>query len=232
MTTPSPLWFATRGAGTVSLVLLTAVVLLGIATTTRQQGGAWPRFLSSRLHSNLALAAIVFLCLHVMTAVLDPFAHLRWRDAIVPFGASYRPVWLGFGVVAFELVVALALSALVRRRIGYGAWRVLHWLAYACWPLALLHGLGTGTDVRSGWFEVIDAACVGAVFAALVAWRLAYGWPRAAGFRTGAAISSGVALVLLVLWMLNGPLAPGWARAAGTPPSLLHTAASSSRLSG
>jgi methionine sulfoxide reductase heme-binding subunit len=219
----------TRGAGTVSLVMLTAVVVLGIATTTRQQGDRWPRFLSSRLHSNLALAAIVFLALHIATAVLDPFAHLQWKDAIVPFTASYRPLWLGLGVVAVEIVAALAVTSAARSVIGYRTWRVVHWIAYACWPLALLHGLGTGSDVRSGWFELVDALCVGAVFSTLVAWRLAHGWPQAAGFRTMTAIGSGVGLVVLLLWMLNGPLAPGWARAAGTPPGLLQTTASSSR---
>ena len=229
MTAPSPLWFVTRGAGTVSLALLTVVVVLGIATTTRQSSDRWPRFLSPRLHSNIALATIVFLLLHVATAVLDPFAHLRWQDAVVPFGASYRPLWLGLGVVAAELVAALAITSAVRAYIGYRAWRVVHWIAYACWPLGLLHGLGTGSDVRSGWFELIDALCVGAVFSTVVAWRLAHGWPHGAGFRMLIATCSGAGIVVLVLWMLNGPLAPGWALAAGTPRSLLHTSASSSR---
>lgn len=224
MTEPSPLWFATRAAGTMSLLLLTAVVVLGIATTTRRQGARWPRFLSSRLHANLALATVVFLSLHIATAVLDPFAHIRWRDAIVPFGASYRPLWLGLGVLGAECVAALALTSLLRPRLGYQAWRIVHWIAYACWPLGLLHGLGTGSDVRSEWFAVVDAACVGAVFASVVGWRLAHGWPRAAGWRTLTALGAGLGVVALALWMVNGPLAPGWARAAGTPPNLLHQA--------
>lgn len=229
MTAPSPLWFVTRGAGTVSLVMLTAVFVLGLATTTRQQSEGWPRFLNSRLHSNLALATLVFLVLHIATAVIDPFAHIRWQDAVVPFGAAYRPLWLGLGVVAVELLAALMISAALRSRIGYRAWRMVHWIAYGCWPLALLHGLGTGSDVRTGWFELIDAACIGSVLAALVAWRLAHGWPQAAGLRAGTALGAGVAVVVLALWMVNGPLAPGWARAAGTPANLLHVAASGSR---
>jgi len=227
MIQPSPLWFATRGAGTVSLLLLTAVVVLGIATTTRRQG-RWPRFLTPRLHGNLALGTLVFLAVHIATAILDPYAQLGWRDALVPFGARYRPIWLGLGVIAAEGLVALAVTSWIRPRIGFRSWRAVHWIAYACWPLGLLHGVGTGSDVRSGWFEVVDAVCVGAVFAAVVAWRLGQGWPRAAGFRTMVAIGSGAGVIVFAVWMLNGPLAPGWARAAGTPPELLHSSGSPS----
>ena len=210
-----------------SLLLLTAVVVLGIATTTRREGQIWPRFLSARLHRNVSLLTLVFLELHIATAVLDPFAHLGLRDAVIPFASSYRPLWLGLGVVAAELVVALAITSALRSRISYRVWRALHWIAYACWPLALLHGVGTGSDVRTGWFTVLDVVCVGAVFSALVGWRLAHGWPRAATFRLGAALGSGVSIVALVLWMANGPLAPGWARAAGTPPDLIRSGTTS-----
>jgi methionine sulfoxide reductase heme-binding subunit len=204
-------------------LLLTAVVVLGIATTTRREGQIWPRFLSARLHRNVSLLALVFLELHIATAVLDPFAHLGLRDAVIPFVSSYRPLWLGLGVVAAELVMALAITSALRSRISYRVWRTLHWIAYACWPLALLHGVGTGSDVRMGWFTVLDVVCVGAVFSALVGWRLVHGWPRAATFRLSAALGSGLAVVVLALWMANGPLAPGWARSAGTPADLIRS---------
>jgi methionine sulfoxide reductase heme-binding subunit len=222
---PSPLWYATRGAGAVSLLLLTAVVVLGIATTTRREGQIWPRFLSARMHRNLSLVTLVFLALHIATAILDPFAHLGLRDALVPFVSSYRPVWLGLGVVAAEIVLALAITSALRSRLSYKTWRMLHWVAYACWPLALLHGAGTGSDLRAGWFTVLDVICVAAVFATLVGWRLAHGWPRAAGFRFSVAVGSGLAVVALTLWMANGPLAAGWARAAGTPTELIRSSA-------
>jgi len=204
-------------------MLLTAVIVLGIATTTRREGQIWPRFLSARLHRNISLMALVFLELHIATAVLDPFAHLGLRDAVIPFASNYRPLWLGMGVVASELVIALAITSALRSRITYRVWRTIHWVAYACWPLALLHGIGTGSDVRTSWFTVLDVVCVGAVFGALVGWRLVHGWPQAAAFRLSASLGSGVAVVALALWMANGPLAPGWARAAGTPANLIRT---------
>src|SRR5207244_8939329 len=114
----------------------------------------------------------------VATAILDPFAKLGLRDALVPFSSSYRPLWLGLGVVAAELSAALTVTSLLRKRIGYRAWRLLHWFAYLAWPLALLHGLGTGSAVRLAWFLWVQAACVFAVCLALVFWRLSFAWPR------------------------------------------------------
>jgi len=206
----------------VSLLLLTAVVVLGIATMTRREGRSWPRLLSFQMHGNIVWLALVFLTLHVVTAVVDPFAHLGWRDAVIPFASQYRPVWLGMGVVSAELVAALIITSVLRSRLQYRSWRAVHWVAYACWPLAVLHSSGTGSDARAGWFLVLDALCVGAVFAALVGWRLGYGWPHAAGLRVTVALASGLSVVALALWMANGPLAAGWARAAGTPAELLH----------
>jgi DMSO/TMAO reductase YedYZ heme-binding membrane subunit len=195
-----------------------------MATTTRREGRLWPRFLSARMHRNVSLLALVFLAVHIVTAILDPFARLAWRDAVIPFASSYRPYWLGLGVVAAELMLALALTSAIRSRLPYKTWRLLHWVAYACWPIAVLHGAGTGSDVRAGWFTAVTAICVGMVFATLVGWRLSHGWPRAAAFRAGVAIGSGLAIVTLTLWMANGPLAAGWARAAGTPTDLTRSA--------
>lgn len=219
---PSPLWYATRGSGYAALVLLTASVVLGVLAAQRWRSAEWPRFLVQAVHRSVSLLVLVFLGLHIVTAVLDPFAGLGVRDATVPFSSSYRPLWLGLGVVAMELLVALVVTSLVRQRLGYRAWRAVHWLAYACWPLALVHGLGTGTDAASGWGLLIDLCCIGAV-AFAVASRLAEGWPRQASLRVllGALCTAG--LVLLATWAVGGPLQPGWARASGTPSNLLSS---------
>ena len=100
------------------------------------------------VHRNASLLAMVFLCVHIATALLDGFAPIRLIDVIVPFGSAYRPLWLGFGAVAFDLLIAVTITSLLRRRLGYRAWRATHWAAYACWPVALLHGLGTGATPR------------------------------------------------------------------------------------
>ena len=160
------LWYTTRGAGAVTLVLLSGVVILGVLSTLRVQSARWPRFLTTGLHRNLGLLTLVFLALHIVTAVVDPFTHLGWLAAIVPFSSYYRTIWLGLGTVAFELLLAIVVTSLVRGFVGHGAWRAVHWLAYASWPVAVIHGLGTGTDVWSDWFLALTAVCVGAVLIA------------------------------------------------------------------
>jgi hypothetical protein len=160
------LWYTTRGAGAVTQVLLSGVVILGILSSLRVQSARWPRFLTTGLHRNLALLTLVFLSLHIVTAVVDPFTHLGWLAAIIPFSSYYRTLWLGLGTVAFELLLAIAVTSLMRGFIGHGAWRAVHWLAYASWPVAVVHGLGTGTDVWSDWFLALTAVCAGAVLIA------------------------------------------------------------------
>jgi predicted ferric reductase len=161
------LWYTTRGAGAVSLVLLTAVVVLGILSALRVQGAGWPRFLTTGLHRNLALMTLVFLGLHVVTAVVDPFTHLGWLTAVVPFSSYYRTFWLGLGTISFELLLAIVVTSLARGFIGHAAWRMVHWLTYASWPVAVIHGIGTGTDTLSAWMLVLTVACVAAVVAAI-----------------------------------------------------------------
>ena len=165
------LWFATRAAGVVSLLLFTAVVVMGQLARLRVESATWPRFLSADLHRNLSLLSLVFLTIHIVTAVVDPFTSLGIAPVVLPFGSSYRRFWLGLGTVAFELTLALIGTSLVRSRVGLRAWRAIHWLAYAAWPIAVLHGVGTGTDSFSPWLLAITLACVGAVLAVTV-WRL------------------------------------------------------------
>ena len=157
------LWYATRGAGAVTLILLTAVVVLGILTVLRVQSPSWPRFLTTGLHRNLALMTMVFLALHIVTAVVDPFTHLGWAAALIPFSSYYRTFWLGLGVVSFELLLAIVVTSLMRGFLGHHAWRAIHWLTYAAWPVGVLHGIGTGTDTLSAWMLAITAACIAAV---------------------------------------------------------------------
>src|SRR5437764_10844476 len=145
------LWYTTRGAGAVALILLSSVVVLGILSNLRVQSPSWPRFLTTGLHRNLALMTLVFLALHIVTAVVDPFTNLGWAAALVPFTSYYRTFWLGLGVISFELLLAIVATSLVRGFIGHRSWRAIHWLTYAAWPVGVVHGIGIGTDTWSAW---------------------------------------------------------------------------------
>lgn len=218
-------WYLTRATGSVALLLLTLALALGVADVRRFSTPAWPRFVLDALHRNVSLLALVFLALHILTSVLDSFAPISLLAAFVPFASSYRPLWLGLGAVAFDLVLAVILTSLLRQRVGHRAWRVTHWLAYACWPIALLHALGTGSDVKSTWLLALLALCL-ALVAAAVLTRAASGLTRETAGGRLAAVGGLAAFVLgLLLWLPGGPLGSEWARRAGTPTALLgHTA--------
>lgn len=219
---PTTLWYLSRGTGVVSLLLLTAAVVLGVAGSLR----ARPRVLLAGLHRNLPLLAIAFVVAHVLTTVADGYAPIGVKDAVLPFLSPYRPVWLGLGTVAFDLLLALVATSLLRARIGLRGWRAVHWLAYVSWPVALMHGLGTGSDGKSGWLLVLTAVCTVSVAVAVVLRVLRT--PELEAGRRLVALGAVPAVVLaLFIWAKTGPLQRSWALRAGTPASLIPAASRS-----
>ncbi|WP_236655683.1 ferric reductase-like transmembrane domain-containing protein [Streptacidiphilus carbonis] len=210
---PSPLWYATRAGGTVALVLLTATVVLGIASGGQYAPKRIARFEIAALHRNLSLLTLAFLVLHIVTAIADTFVHLTWWDAVLPFASSYRTLWLGLGTLAFDLLLAVLATSAIRLRLGVRRWKAVHWLSYACWPLALFHGAGTGTDTKLPLQLLLTAACTAAVVAA-VWWRLYRAGPEHRTARIWGGVAALVLPMLLVAFLANGPLRAGWAQRA------------------
>jgi len=219
-------WYLTRGTGVVALLFVTAAVVIGIIASLRVGGNRSPRFVVSGLHRNISLLTVAFIAVHVVTTVLDAYAPISLVDAVLPFISSYRPVWLGLGAVAFDIILALIITSLVRVRLGLKTWRFIHWFAYACFPIAVVHALGTGSDARQQWMLNLVIACTGAIVIAAFArlWQLRHE-------RLPWAIAGTAAVIVLVLatatWARSGPLAPGWAKRAGTPTTLVHSSRAS-----
>ncbi len=217
---PSAYWYLARGTGAVALVLLTASVVIGILGSVRFVAERWPRFAIDAVHRDVSLLVLVVLVIHIVTSVLDGFAPITLLDGVIPWGSPYRPLWLGLGALSFDLLVAIAITSLVRRRLGYGAWRAVHWLAYASWPVAVLHGLGTGSDVKQWWMLALTVVCIMAVLIAV--WlRIAHVGSDHAGLRAPATALAVITPIGLMIFTLAGPLQRGWAKRAGTPASLL-----------
>jgi sulfoxide reductase heme-binding subunit YedZ len=164
-------WYLTRGSGAVALVLLTVALVLGIPIVRAANPSYAPRLVVQLLHRNASMLAVVFVAVHVVTTVADSFVSVRLIDAVLPFAAGYRPFWLGLGAIAFDLLVVVTVTSLLRSRLSYRMWRGVHLSAYACWPIALIHGLGAGSDTGFTWMRAIAVACTAAVLVA-VGWRL------------------------------------------------------------
>ena len=146
------LWYLNRSTGLVVLALLTATAVLGVLSTGRG-GRIVPRFAGQAVHRNLALWSVALLVAHVTTAVVDSYVDIRWWQAVVPWlGATYMPLWLGLGTLALDLLVLVTVTSLLRARMKHRTWRLTHLLAYLAWGIAVGHGLGIGTDLRTpGW---------------------------------------------------------------------------------
>jgi sulfoxide reductase heme-binding subunit YedZ len=146
-------------------------MVLGILTRAGEPVLGLPRFAISTLHRTTSLSALFFLTIHVCSLYFDPYAQLSVVIVGLGFLAPYRPLWQGLGTVAMELLVALVLSSLLRNRLSLRSWRLIHWSAYFCWPCAMLHVIGIGTDHTSKWMLTIDVLCGTAVLIA-TAWRV------------------------------------------------------------
>lgn len=170
------LWYTSRATGIVALLLLTAATVLGALTASRSASSRWPRFAVSEIHRRVSLAAVVFLVLHILSSVLDTYVHIPLIAAVVPFVSGYRPLWVGLGAVAFDLLLAVTVSSLLKSRISAPSWRAIHWLALVCWPVAVIHAIGIGSDIRFGWLQVVVGLCIASVLAA-VGWRW-WEWAR------------------------------------------------------
>lgn len=180
------LWFASRGTGLVSLLLLTATIVLGCAHAGRVGGGRWPRFAMHAVHRNLSLLTVTFLVVHISSAILDPYVPLHWIDALVPFVGEYHPFWLGLGAIALDLLLASVVSSLLRTRLRQRVWRGLHLATYALWPVAELHAWGiSGPDGRLPWVIGLEILC-GLAVVASVARRLAVRHPDTQARRAAA----------------------------------------------
>jgi sulfoxide reductase heme-binding subunit YedZ len=214
---PAALWYLNRASGLVLLVVFTLSLLLGQLATVRVNSDLVPRFVTLELHRNVSLVALLLLVLHVSTSVIDGYVDISLLDALVPLRSPYRPVWLGLGSLALDLLLAVALTTLVRHRMPYTGWRIVHYLAYLAWPLAVLHGLGTGTDTRRQYTLLITFVCI-----TLVVFGLLIRLASLSGLPVAPRVVAGVLVVALPLlasaWLRAGPLQPDWSRRAGTPP--------------
>lgn len=175
MTDGPLLWYLNRSSGMILLVAFTLTTVLGVLSTHGRAGRGVPVFVTQALHRNTALLSVVLLVGHVTTAVVDTYVDIRWWQALVPWGATYEPLWFELGVVALDLTVLVTLTSLVRARLTPRGWRLVHLSAYAAWAVSVAHGIGIGTDLRQDerWAWLVVAGCVGAVLSAAL-WRVGH----------------------------------------------------------
>lgn len=165
------LWYASRATGVVALLLLTAVMLLGLLVTRQGRLPGLPRFAVSGLHRNLSLLAVAFVVVHVVAAVADGYVKIPLTAAVIPLTSSYERFWLTLGAVSLDLMLAAAVTSLLRRHLSRRAWRAVHLTAYLSWPVAWFHSVFASGDLRHGPLFLLAIACAVVVLGG-AAWRV------------------------------------------------------------
>jgi sulfoxide reductase heme-binding subunit YedZ len=198
------IWYAARASGVAAYVVLSIVVSLGLTLGKKAQSSRWPRFSVEEVHRFGGLLVGSLIGVHVLAIAADSFLPFSLTQLLVPFTSSYRPLWTGLGIAAAELLLALAITNRYRRRLPYRFWRRAHYLNFAVWGFASLHGLMAGTDRGAAWLAILYGFSVATVLM-LALWRFGGRMPRIA---TAGAVTV-VALPLLII----GPLRhspPAW----------------------
>jgi sulfoxide reductase heme-binding subunit YedZ len=169
--TPTWIWYLNRATGIVALVLMTLTLVLGVVVQRQRRLPGLPRFGVVTLHRNVSLLSALLLVVHIVSAVIDSYVSISPLAVLLPFTSAWRPLAVGLGTLAVDLLVVIVVTSLLRGRIPVRLWRGIHWTSYALWPLAFAHGLTAGTDLGSGWALGIALACAGAAgVATALAW--------------------------------------------------------------
>jgi len=200
VTSNPAIWYAARASGIAAYVVLSVVVSLGLGLGGKAQNKRWPRFSIEDIHRFGGLLVGSLVTIHVLTIAMDSFLPFSIVNLVVPFTAKYRPIWTGLGIAAAEILLALAVTNHYRKRLPYRFWRTAHYLNFAVWGLASLHGLMSGTDRGVWWLAIIYGVCFAAPVM-LLFWRFGGFVLRSPRVATAGAVTI-VALPLLII----GPL--------------------------
>lgn len=215
-------WYAARAGGIVAYVLVTASVVVGILHSSRRVR-VLPRFAFEDMHRFLGLLAGAFIAIHVGGILLDQVVPFSVAQLVVPFTADYRPLATGLGVVALELLLALALSNLLREHLPHRVWRTLHGANFAVWGLATVHAATAGSNRDQLWASVLYALSSALVVGTL-AWRLREARPGLDGVGRGLLAACAVAVV--VVGLTRVPMTSSGSSTAASTSTVAFTARS------
>jgi methionine sulfoxide reductase heme-binding subunit len=201
LTSNPAIWYAARASGVAAYVVLTVTISIGISMGGKAQSRRWPRFAVEEVHRFGGLLAGSLIGVHVLSIAIDSFLPFSIGQLVIPFTAAYRPVWTGLGVFAAELLLALAITNHYRKRMPHRLWRTAHYLNFAVWTAASLHGMLGGTDRSAAWLALLYAVSIGTVVS-LLAWRFG----RFALRSRSVAVAGFGTVAVLPLMLLLGPL--------------------------
>ena len=146
---PKAYWYLSRASALIAYVLLWLSMATGLLITNKL-ARLWPGGLTAfDLHQFTSLLGLAFALFHALILMGDKYINYSLAQVLVPFNSTgYKPVWVGLGQIGFYLLAIVGLSFYVRKRLGHRSWRIIHYLSFLTFTLALLHGILAGTDTE------------------------------------------------------------------------------------
>jgi DMSO/TMAO reductase YedYZ heme-binding membrane subunit len=141
-------WILGRGLGIAAYLSLTALTAFGLwlRHPTAQRFRRPAPATRICVHAVLAVATIGLVLGHVIALVLDSFAHVGVRGALLPGASGYRPFAVALGTLSLYLALLVSSSAALAGRLARRAWLPIHRVALVVFGLAWAHGMLAGSD--------------------------------------------------------------------------------------
>ena len=139
-------WYITRAAGLTSYILLWLSMIWGMAIATKILSPGLEGSYSYDFHEYLSLLGLGFVLLHVIVLAFDHYLPFSIWQILIPFIDTYRPLWVGLGIIGFYIFLLVTLTFYIRGSIGSKAFRSIHTLSLLGYLGVTLHGLLAGTD--------------------------------------------------------------------------------------
>jgi predicted ferric reductase len=153
-TSPKVFWYLSRSTALVSMGILWASMMLGVGITNKM-ARLWPGAPAAfALHEYLSLLGLGFAAFHGLILLGDHYANFSLSQILVPFTTSnFHPFWVGLGQLGFYTWALVTASFYIRKYIGQGTWRMLHYVSFFTYMAAMFHGISSGTDTSLTWVQ-------------------------------------------------------------------------------
>lgn len=139
-------WYITRAAGLTGYLLLWLSMIWGFAIPSRILQPILDSTFTYDFHEHLSLVGLGFVVLHVTVLLFDKYLPFNIFQILIPFLDTYRPLWVGLGIISFYILLLVTFTFYLRQQIGKKAFRTIHLFSLLGYFGTTLHGLFAGTD--------------------------------------------------------------------------------------
>ncbi len=96
------------------------------------------------VHNWTAYVAWALIMVHILLIPLDPSSKFKWANIFLPNGqAPHQPLFVNFGILSLYalIIVIITTQKVVKRKLGFRAWKNIHLVSYITAILFVVHGV-------------------------------------------------------------------------------------------